>query len=211
MKYSTEGLAQAGMELVTPFQIGLRLDPDQDLDDQHEELLTLRDVARILPGRRISGLADFQNQRVFAKVFYGKGARRYWQRELHGAELMRKAGTRTPGVLFRGTTSDDAGFVVLYEALPEPQALNEHDMDHILAATEQVVQLHEHNLLQTDIHLNNFVMSEGTLYLVDADGVRASVRLRHQFYQSGHLPRPAGALAGRRHSCRVGPLCTTSG
>lgn len=181
MLYSTEGLAAAGLNLVPPFTVALCLDPEQDVNDQPDLPLLYKSVARVLPGRRLAGIAEFQGQTVFAKLFYGKGARRYWSRERHGAQLMANAGTRTPPVLFSGATSDGKGFVVLYAAIPNPTALAEDDLPQILAATEQVALLHEHNLMQTDIHLNNFVVSSQQVHLVDADGVRAAAVLRRHF------------------------------
>ena len=112
---------------------------------------------------------------------------------------MQKAGSRSPEVLFQGATTDEAGYVVLYEAISDPESLDQHNIDHILAATEQIAVLHDHNLMQTDIHLNNFVVSGGEVHLVDADGIRGGVLLRHHFKNLAcFLAQRAPWLDGKR-------------
>ena len=181
MKFTTHGLQMAGLELVPPFQVDVSLDPDEDLTDQPTESLTFQTVARVLPGRRLSGVAEYQGKSVFAKLFYGPRARRYWERELQGANMMAQAGTSTPAVLEYGATADNAGFVVMYEAIANAQTLAEDNLAMLLQAVEKVAAMHEANIMQTDIHLNNFVLGDGNLYVVDADGVRRGALLRHHF------------------------------
>ena len=62
MKFTTHGLQMAGLELVPPFQVDVSLDPDEDLTDQPTESLTFQTVARVLPGRRLSGVAEYQGK-----------------------------------------------------------------------------------------------------------------------------------------------------
>ena len=66
MKFTMQGLALAGLDLVPPFQIDLRLDPNADVDDQAEAPLIFQTIERILPGRRLSGVAQFADRKVFA-------------------------------------------------------------------------------------------------------------------------------------------------
>lgn len=179
MKYSPEGLAKAGVDLVPPFTVELALDPEDG--DEKVEDLTLSEVARVLPGRRLSGLGTFRDQPVFAKLFYGPGARRYWLRELSGAERLQKSGVSTPHVSSSGTTADGQGYVVLYQAVQAAEQLQEDNVKDMAEATREIAQLHDANLLQTDIHLANFLVQEGRVLMVDADGIRPGHLLRQQF------------------------------
>lgn len=191
MKFSVEGLMRAGFDLTPPFSIDLCLDPsgrveggrveEGHAEDRSTTPLCCTKVARILPGRRLSGFANYENEAVFAKLFYGKGARRYWSREIKGSKQMRRVGTQTPDVLYTGTTSDNQGYAVLYEAISHPSSLKEDDLPCMLAAVRQVATLHDGGLMQTDIHLGNFVVSAGVVHLVDADGVRPDTLVRHHF------------------------------
>ncbi len=181
MKFTMQGLALAGLDLVPPFQIDLRLDPNADVDDQAEAPLIFQTIERILPGRRLSGIAQFADRKVFAKLFYGDGARRYWQRELRGAKWLRDEGIQTPGLIDYGATADASGFVVLYQLIPDARTLSEDDPDQVLSAALLLAELHDANLVQTDVHLANFVTDGEQVYVVDADGLRRAQLLRQQF------------------------------
>ena len=100
MKFDTRGLAHAGLDLVPPFSVEVRLDPVLEVDNQarrsflHDSItqLEFQHASRILPGRRLSGvIVDPSGEEFFAKIFYAKGARRYWLRELAGADLFVQA------------------------------------------------------------------------------------------------------------------------
>ena len=131
MKFTPDGLAAVGHDLLAPFLVDLCLDPSDDLAAQTITELTFLSVARVLPGRRVSGLAEHEGQTVFAKLFYGKSARRYWQRELTGAARIARTGVKTPAVLNKGATADGNGYLVFYEALPDPGNLRDDDIDPI--------------------------------------------------------------------------------
>ncbi|MEM9623952.1 MAG: phosphotransferase, partial [Pseudomonadota bacterium] len=149
---------------------------------EHSALLTFAQVARVLPGRRVSGHARVDDGTpYFAKLFYGADARRYWQRELRGAERMVTAGVPCARVQATGATADGGGYVVLYEWLQDAVNLREFNQQEIFAAVEILARLHSANSVQTDVHFNNFVRCGDTVYAVDADGVRAAQLLRQHF------------------------------
>ncbi len=181
MKFTPPGLGVVGHDLAAPFIVDLCLDPQEELGDERITALTFNTVARVLPGRRVSGVAEHEGQIVFAKLFYGKRARRYWQRELAGAARMARAGVMTPAVLAHGATADGTGFVVFYEALSEPHNLVDDDLEDMLAAVQLLAKLHDANLVQSDVHIFNFLRSAGNYYAIDADGIRRAHLLRQQF------------------------------
>ncbi len=190
MKFNSAGLAKAGLDLLPPFAVEVRLDPTLDGAGQqadavlleHEADLTFSSVARVLPGRRVSGIAHLDNgETFFAKIFYGKGARRYWQRELQGAARLQRAAVKRAPVLGVGACRDGAGYVVLFRVLPEARNLTEHEQPAVLAAVDILAGLHDVNCVQTDVHFNNFVLSGGEVHAVDADGVRPAHLLRQHF------------------------------
>ena len=153
MKFTASGLGAVGHELAAPFSVDLCLDPREDYVSPPNTELKFTSIARVLPERRVSGLAEHAGQLVFAKLFYGKQARRYWQRELAGAGRLKRAGVCTPAVIDKGATADGEGFVVFYEALAKPQNLNDVDQEDMLAAVSILAQLHDASLVQTDVHI----------------------------------------------------------
>ena len=167
MKFTTQGLALAGLDLAPPLQIELRLDPDEVSEQHVVETLHISEVKRVLPGRRFSGMGSYRDEPVFAKVFYGQGARRYWQRELDGAERMADK-VPTPKVVHRGGTADGEGFVVLYEAVQNAGSVAEDDLKALHQAVRLVANLHDAGIAQTDIHLGNFLCVDDQVLVVDA-------------------------------------------
>ena len=189
MKYTTTGLEKAGIDLTPPFQVEVQLDP-LDADDDSlagRQIIDFRSIARVLPGRRVSGIAQCGDKTVFAKIFYGKQARRYWGRELNGAALI--AGSEAPSapVLGRGATHDDQGYVAIYQALPDARGLSDQNHDEMLAAVRCLAKLHDANLIQSDPHLNNFVSSEGVVYSVDADSLKRAQLVKHHLTNLGAM------------------------
>ncbi len=191
MKFSAEGLARVGLDLVPPFIVGTYLDPVDDfVTGSGDELIEVQfvSIARIFPGRRVSGFAVCQGTTVFAKVFYGKRARRYWQRELEGAVRMARAEVQSPKLLARGAMADGDGFVVFYEALQDGANLSDDNPGDVREAVAQLARLHNADCIHTDVHLDNFMRVADGVYVVDADGVRPGAHvLRQQFPNLGTL------------------------
>jgi tRNA A-37 threonylcarbamoyl transferase component Bud32 len=186
VKYSSHGLIAAGRDLIPPFSVDVSLDP-LDEHDESDGPFHFESVARVLPGRRVSGIGEFRGARYFAKIFVGPQARRYWRRELVGSARMLGAGVPTPRVLRRGALADSLGYALFFEVLEEAEDLREDDADGIGAAVELVADLHQAGLVQTDVHLGNFVASGGRLHAVDADGIRRAQLLRVHFANLGML------------------------
>ncbi len=181
MKYTTKGLALAGMDLIPPFSVTMRADPSGDIYDQSLVDLEYVSVGRALAGRRLSGLARLDDRLVFAKLFYGKDARRYWQRELNGAQRLSAANVASPAVIGGGATEEGDGLFVLYEGIRDAEPLQADRIEHIDAAVNLTAQMHDAGLIQGDIHLNNFIVANGEYYVIDADAIRRAPLLRQQF------------------------------
>lgn len=181
MKFSTEGLGLAGLDLVPPVVVEIRLDPGEEFFVGEIVDVVFKQIARVLPGRRVSGIATFKDRIVFAKIFYGQGARRNWQREMSGAASMQRSGVRSPALLGSGATADGEGYAVFYNALTDAKGIAETDTAGIFAAVGLLAQLHGANLLQSDAHLDNFVTSNDQVYAVDVGGLRGGNLLRQQF------------------------------
>ncbi|MEM7077989.1 MAG: hypothetical protein AAF513_05095 [Pseudomonadota bacterium] len=193
MKYTTHGLTLAGLDLIAPLSVTVRPDPEADLFDQSAIDLEFKTLHRILPGRRLSGIAKLSDQDVFAKLFYGKDARRYWVREMEGAQHLATATCASPPLLASGAIDDDGGYYVLYAALLDGRPLDATCDADLRSATISIAQLHTAGFIQSDIHLENFVHSDGMTYIVDADSVRPTQLLREHFANLAMLwaQRPA--------------------
>lgn len=146
------------------------------------EAIDLVRTLRVLPGRRVTAVGHFRGREVVVKLFFGLGAKRYWQRERRGVRWLASTGVATPKLLGEWPAPEFGGWALLFECLPgacpiaskAPPADNDADAD---GAIEMLAQLHEHGLTQEDPHLGNFIRSEdgldgdGRVHLIDGGAV----------------------------------------
>lgn len=145
--------------------------------------LTFRSVLREIPGQRIVHAGELQGQPVICKSYLGTGgrARRHWRREDRGLRALAVAGIHTPELLYSGFHGASGAYLVVTGKLPEAVSLLElsatqgeaaNTPECLLGLVELVARMHQQGVLQTDIHLANFLLAGGELYAVDGDGIR---------------------------------------
>lgn len=170
-----KNLRAAGRVPAVPFRIAL--------DDGRE--LVLRRLLRVLPGKRIVGEAELDGCRVLAKLFVAEASRRHWQKERAGIEALVAAGITTPALLGAEALAE-GGHVLLSAYLDPAESLADiwasvsdkpagdvAAMTVLAPALNVLRQMHHAGLVQDDLHLGNFLRSEGRLFVIDGDAVRA--------------------------------------
>lgn len=152
--------------------------------------VSCRQRVRVLPGRRVvcSGNITSNNaEPVFIKLYTAKDRSRiHWHRELAGLELLQQHGIRTPEVIYSGLTdsdkvyaivtdevTDSRDFLELWKAIQDDEA--RENLLSLLINT--VASLHNVNLVQNDIHLRNFLVSDSTVYTLDGSDISHSKQL----------------------------------
>ncbi|MCB4811278.1 lipopolysaccharide kinase InaA family protein [Methylovorus menthalis] len=170
--------------------INIALAPDTELLLADGSSLRIGQHLRVLPGRRLVCFGEWQGQPVLAKVFMGKRAAYYAERDANGVKRLLEAHLATPPLLVQ--TSSQAGDmqVLLYVALMgagnAEQAMQAADASGRSAITRQLVEAvaaqHEAGLLQTDMYPKNFLLEKGTfehstVHAIDGDGIRPLGRL----------------------------------
>lgn len=170
-----KSLRDAGRDPAVPFCI--------NLGDGRE--LVVRRLLRVLPGKRIVGEAELNGRRVLAKLFVAEASRRHWQKECAGIEALAAAGIATPelleaAVLAEGGHALLTAYLDPAESLADAWANVSRDLAGnagaiaVLAPALNVLgQMHRAGLVQDDLHLGNFLRSEGCLFVIDGDAVRA--------------------------------------
>lgn len=161
-RVDTGHLRRAGRDVPTPFAI--------DLDDRRR--LTVQRTLRILPGRRIAGLAELDGVPVFAKLFIGAdGAERHWQRERYGKSALAARRIATPPVIAAGRLADGGHYLVTeYLAAARPLAATDRP-EHLAAACAALGRMHAGNLVHDDAHLGNFLLDGAAVQVIDGDAV----------------------------------------
>ncbi|KQT34098.1 lipopolysaccharide kinase InaA family protein [Methylophilus sp. Leaf414] len=154
-------------------------------------VLTTLQVHRMLPGRRWVFSGMWQGLSVFAKVFMGAQAGKYANRDAQGAVLLAEAGLKTPALLWQGLTQNAQASVLIYAAIPNAenahQVYAQSDTAQKFTLIEKIVrvlaQQHAAGLVQTDLHLKNFVLADDAVWSIDGDGIRKKDLSRKACYQ----------------------------
>ena len=153
--------------------------------------LTQLMAVRVLPQRRWVFRAQWSGKAVFAKVFVGAQAAKYAARDAQGVGWLTQAGLATPALLWQGESADQRARVliyaaiapadnadVLYQSLPSAQGL---------ALLKQLVQTlaaqHAAGLIQTDLHLKNFLLADGQVWSLDGDGIQQATLSKRRAYR----------------------------
>lgn len=79
---------------------------------------------RVLPGQRYVARAQWRGVQVLAKLMVGDRARRHFDRELAGAQLLAAQRLTTPGLLDEGFEESGGGWL-LFEYLEGAKSLHE--------------------------------------------------------------------------------------
>lgn len=165
-------LRKAGRTPPVPFELALA----------DGSIVVVNRLLRVLPGKRIVGVGQWQAHAVLVKLFVATSSQRHWARELAGISALRDAGLPTPALRHAGSLPG-GGHVVLTEFLSEAESLadrwgravelagHEAAIDVLQPAMRLLADMHRHGLMQTDLHLDNFLVEGGACWVIDGDAI----------------------------------------
>ena len=137
-------------------------------------------VFRLLPGKRIVGLAKCGDSEILVKLFLGRHARRYAAKERRGIEKIQSAGVRSPRFHWQASFKNGKGEALAMEYLGDSTSLqdrwdcaseDDERVDVLTRAMIIIAKLHNQGVVQKDIHLANFLMNQGRIYTIDGGEV----------------------------------------
>ena len=135
-------------------------------------------MLRHLPGKRLVCLGVYGDRQTVAKIYVdSKRAHVHAEREVRGARAMIERGIRTAPLL--AVASIEGIHVVAYERVMPAQTAAElwtsatpsERVRLFRRLVQTVAQHHNAGLLQEDLHLGNFLISEDRVYTLDAAAV----------------------------------------
>ncbi|MGM8933617.1 lipopolysaccharide kinase InaA family protein [Pseudomonas neustonica] len=171
----TAELQHAGREPALPLQLPLGEGAE----------LCVEQWLRVLPGKRLVARARQGERTVLLKLFVAAGAARHSQRELAGVEVLREQGVRTPVLLAEGEIEGGGRYLISeflvdanslqqrWDALASRQPGDPQAMALLGQALALIGNMHSKGLVQTDLHLGNFLLQADQLYVIDGDAVEA--------------------------------------
>jgi tRNA A-37 threonylcarbamoyl transferase component Bud32 len=210
-------LSNSGLALLNQYQLGAKA----VLLADGSTLELLADV-RIVPERRLVCKAHWQNQMVYAKLFFGQQAQKYALRDYQGVLALSNAQILTPNVLASTRVKELEIQVLIIEAIEPSQNA---EAFYLVASPKARLQLvnqlvvivakqHQAGLLQTDMYLKNFLVQSSDIYSIDGDGIRQLTHLSQRkslqnlavllskidvIELEQHLPAWLAAYANARH------------
>ncbi len=153
--------------------------------DNGKELVCL-EVMRSLPGKRLVFMGEYEGGRIVAKLYLdAKKAEKHWRRELTGLDVFQQCDIPTADLLYAGKTVPEGNPIIVLVQLAGLQSVrqvwdNSDDKfrEQVLnRMTLLLVRHHQAGMCQTDLHLDNFMLSDKEIFSLDGAGV--------QFYANG--------------------------
>ena len=164
-----------------PFQISIK----RQCPAGENETVICSNLLRVVAGTRAVYDAVWEGRAVIVKIFSHKiNAKRHFKREWRGLVLLQKSGLDSPKPLFFGKTQDGHWAVVVEKISGSSTVLEVFDRTENIAAKfsllhqvcQQMARLHEKGVVQSDLHLGNFLFTEKTIFIIDPAQVRLSAR-----------------------------------
>jgi len=170
-------LRQSGRELTTPFTLNVRSG-----DQTHQ--LVCDELLRLLPYKRFTCFAQWNNQAVVVKCFIDPIKwKRHTKRELQGHQSLKNTSITTPEMLDHGFDEQQKLGFIIYQRLKPSQSLmskiedassSEEKLALIQRACQLIALMHNKGVAQQDIHLDNFIEYNDELYVIDCGDISVS-------------------------------------
>lgn len=152
---------------VTPFNL--------TLSGEGGGTLACTELLRIVPGKRAVLLGRWQGRPVAVKLFYRRfRAGKHMAVEVEGNRLLKKVGIPSAQILYSGSVQANYAKVLVFEYIYPSQSLG----DVVRSAGEPcraclenlmalVARIHQAGFQHNDLHLDNFLVKDKTLYALD--------------------------------------------
>lgn len=173
--FSSAELIAMGRQIPTPF--GIRVETEQGTVE-----LKIDSLLRVVPGKRLVALSTWQNNTVIVKIFINSNRwKRGMLKDIAGINRLKQARIPSPSLLLQTTTADKKGGVLIIEYLRQgaslatlfDEAKSEEGRTEILEmGVKAVADCHHAGLWQNDIHLDNFMLCAGVVYVLDGADIK---------------------------------------
>lgn len=137
-------------------------------------------ILRVVPKKRLVIKGLWQDKKVIVKVFFAQEAKLHLQKEINGYGALQKNEFAIPELLYAGETDIKDVYVAIFTEL-YPVALvsnmlaegREEEADFWLLEMQRIItRLHNADLMQADLHLDNFLIVSDEIYLIDFSKIK---------------------------------------
>ncbi|OGT36089.1 MAG: hypothetical protein A3F11_05615 [Gammaproteobacteria bacterium RIFCSPHIGHO2_12_FULL_37_14] len=167
-KFHWQDLHQANFTFNSPFS----------LHSTDEQVFFANQILRIIPNKRIVAVGTWQDKAVVAKLFFDTDrAQQHMTKDLRGIKILQDNNIPTPALLYKGISEDRRIYILMFDLISEAENLAEiwknkkNSPQEILPILKLVINelatQHVLGVLQHDIHLKNFLLTEKRIYSLD--------------------------------------------
>jgi tRNA A-37 threonylcarbamoyl transferase component Bud32 len=145
--------------------------------DKTQQPIILHSLLRDLVMRRATFLAEWKGEKCIVKLFYEKQGIRHARREVKGLSLLKAAQVATSEVLQCNVLREGSMLVLSYLDNTTPFSQQwphwnqQEKKDYLLKVMNNLDKLYQQGVYQSDLHLDNILWGNTTVYMVDGMGV----------------------------------------
>lgn len=139
------------------------------------------EVLRTIPKRRLVGYGTWKGESIVVKLFFDpKRAKIHAEKDAKGVMNLQKIKIPTPPLLFQGVSQDKKTYILIFARVFDAQTLDalwwNRQSDESLYTRLQAVMVelatqHVYGIIQHDLHLKNFLLTEKVIYTLDGGQV----------------------------------------
>jgi len=140
------------------------------------QIFIAEEVIRLIPKRRMVVFGFWQGQAAAVKLFFDARAARHVEKDIAGIRALQTNKVPTPALLHQGYTEDKRVHVLIFERITDACNLEaiwqeKKSIEEVLPILKNVIieiaTQHVLGLLQHDLHLKNFLLTEKIIYTLD--------------------------------------------
>ena len=145
--------------------------------------MEIQEILRIVPRKRLIAKAKWRNSTVIAKLFFSPVAwKRHLSRDESGIKLLMQSKLLAPAILNTTKIVGGKGAALILQYIIDGKTIGEcisgaqtkSERQHWLSlAIGSIAACHRQGLWQSDIHMHNFLESDGQIYYLDGGSVQA--------------------------------------
>lgn len=135
------------------------------------------EVIRLIPGKRMVAFGRFNDKKVVIKFFYdGNSAKKDAKRDADGILALIESNVPTPALLYQGNEDKKRIYIIIYERITDADNLLhiwqhkksiEECLDLLRALIVEIATQHVLGILQKDVHLKNYLVTDKCIYTLD--------------------------------------------
>lgn len=144
---------------------------------ENNEVFSATDVVRVLPRKRLVAFGVWQGKPAVIKLFFDrKNALRHAKADANGMKALAVNNIPAPALLYEGRAKEKRIYVLIYERIMNALSLYQvwktspdvNQLEFLLQSVVlEIATQHVLGVLQNDLHLNNFLMTEKQVITLD--------------------------------------------